>query len=73
MNFPLENPIFQFAYWLVNTAGLGGLTVMLIVLVSVSAYGSALRWISRGAQVPEVEEYAYPTPALHEHEGGHER
>ncbi len=67
MNFPLDNPIFQFLYWLVNTAGLGGLTVGLIVLISVTAYGSALRWIATGARADEPEEYAYPTPALHEH------
>jgi len=67
MNFPLEIPIFQFFYWLVNTAGLGGLAVGLIVVISVGAYGSALRWIARGAQADELETYAYPTPALHEH------
>ena len=67
MNFPLDNPIFQFLYWLVNTPSLGGLAVGLIVLISVSAYGAALRWIARGAQANEPEEYAYPTPALHEH------
>jgi hypothetical protein len=67
MNFPLDNPIFQFLYWLVNTPGLGGLFVALIVIISVSAYGSALRWIARGAQADELETYAYPTPALHEH------
>lgn len=67
MNFPLDRPVFQFLYWLVNTAGLGGLAVGLIVIVSLSAYGSALRWIARGAQADEPEEYAYPTPALHEH------
>ncbi len=67
MNFPLENPIFQFLYWLVNTAGLGGLVVALIVIISVSAYGGALRWIARGAQADELETYAYPTPALHDH------
>lgn len=67
MNFPLENPIFQFFYWLVNTAGLGGVAVGLIVIISLSVYGSALRWIARGAQADELETYAYPTPALHEH------
>ncbi len=69
MNFPLENPIFQFFYWLVNTAGLGGLAVAFIVLISVSAYGSALRWIARASESREPEEYSYPTPALHEHAG----
>ncbi len=67
MNFPLQNPIFQFLYWLVNTPGLGGLVVGLIVLISVSAYGSALRWIAQGAQADEPDMYAYPTPALNKH------
>lgn len=66
MNFP-DNPIFQFFYWLVNTPGLGGLGVGLIVIVSVSAAGSALYWITKGAEADEVETYAYPTPALHDH------
>jgi hypothetical protein len=66
MNFP-DNPVFQFFYWLVNTPGLGGLGVGLIVIVSVSAAGSALYWITKGAQADEVETYAYPTPALHDH------
>jgi hypothetical protein len=66
MNFP-DSPVFQFFYWLVNTPGLGGLGVGLIVIVSVSAAGSALYWITKGAQADEVETYAYPTPALHDH------
>lgn len=66
MNFP-DNPIFQSFYWLVNTPGLGGLSVGLIVIVSVSAAGSALYWITKGAEADEVETYAYPTPALHDH------
>jgi len=67
MNFPMDNPIFQFLYWLINTPGLGSLGVLLIAIASVAAYGTALRWIARGAQADEPEEYAYPTPALHEH------
>lgn len=67
MNFPLENPIFGLFYWLVNTAGLGGLAVGFVVLIAVSAFGSALRWIARGALVDEPETYAYPTTAFHEH------
>jgi hypothetical protein len=66
MNFP-DNPIFGFLYWLVNTPGLGGLIVGLIVVISVSAVGGALSWIARGAQADEMETYAYPTPALHNH------
>jgi hypothetical protein len=67
MRFPVDSPIFQFFYWLVNTPGLGGLTVGLIVVIAVTAAGSALRWIVRGAQADELETYAYPTPALHNH------
>jgi hypothetical protein len=67
MNFPLENPIFQFFYWLANTPGVGGLVVGLIAVISVGAYVSALRWVARGAQADEPETYAFPTPALHEH------
>ncbi len=66
MNFP-DNSIFRFLYWLVNTPGLGGLIVGLIVVISVSAFGGALNWIARGAQADELETYAYPTPALHDH------
>jgi len=65
MNFP-DNFIFQFFYWLVNTPGLGGLAVGLIVIISVSVFGGALSWIAWGAQADELEIYAYPTPALHE-------
>ncbi len=68
MNFPLDNPVFQFFYWLVNTPGLGGLAVGFIVIISVGAAGSALLWVVRGAQADEVETYAYPTSALHEHQ-----
>jgi hypothetical protein len=66
VNFP-DTPVFQFFYWLVNTPGLGGVAVGLIVIISVGAVGSALAWIARGAQANEPETYAYPTPALHEH------
>ena len=66
MNLP-DNPIFQFLYWLVNTPGLGGISVGLIVIVFVGAAGSALWWISNGARADELETYAYPTPALHRH------
>ncbi len=67
MNFPLGNPIFQFFYWLVNTAGVGSITVGIIVIIALISAGSALRWIARGAQSDDLETYAYPTPALHEH------
>ena len=65
MNFPMEFPIFQFFYWLVNTPGLGGIVVALVGGGSVLAYSLALYWIRLGAQVEETETYSYPTPALH--------
>ena len=67
MNFPMEKPIFQFLYWLVNTPGLGGVAVGIIVIIAVSFVGSALRWIANGARADETDTYAYPTPALHHH------
>ncbi len=65
MNFPMEFPIFQFFYWLVNTPGLGGIVVALVGGGSVLAYSLTLHWIRLGAQVEETETYSYPTPALH--------
>jgi Flp pilus assembly pilin Flp len=47
---------------------LGGIAVALVGGGSVVAYALALRWIRAGAQVEEKETYAYPTPALHQHE-----
>jgi hypothetical protein len=67
MRFPLDSSIFQFFYWLVDTPGLGGLFVGLIMILWVGAAAGALRWIARGALADEPEEYAYPTPALHKH------
>lgn len=67
MNFPMDNPIFQFFYWLVNTPGLGGIVVGMIVTFSIGIYVGALYWIARGAQAEESETYAYPTPTLLEH------
>jgi len=66
MNFP-HSPLFNFLYWLINTAGLGSVIVGLIAAISIVSYGLTLRWISRGAQADEAEEYAYPTPTLHGH------
>ena len=67
MNFPLDNPLVRFLYWLVDTPGLGGLAVGLIVMICLSAFAGALRWIARGAQADEPTSYAYPTPALYDH------
>lgn len=68
MTFPMEYPIFQFFYWLVNTPGLGGVAVVLLGAGSLLAYGLLLLWIRRGAKADEADIYTYPTPALHRHE-----
>ena len=68
MNFPMEYPVFQFFYWLVNTAGLGGIFVLIAGAGSLLSYAFVLRWIMQKDQ-DEYELYSYPTPALHhEHE-----
>lgn len=66
MNFP-ENPLFEFLFWLINTPGIGGITVGLLALGIVTAVSTTLRWIMLGGQIDERVVYAYPTPALHEH------
>ena len=67
MNFP-DNSFFQLLYALINTPGYGGIAVGLLALAILISVIMMLRWISRGAQAVEVEEYSYPTPALHQHE-----
>lgn len=67
MNFPMEYPIFRLFYLLINTAGLGGIAAILLGIGSITASLLTLRWIRRGAEAPERETYAYPTPALHRH------
>lgn len=66
--FPLEYPLFRFFYWLINTAGVGGLTAILLGAGSLTAYLLTLRWITRGAEADEVQTYAYPTHTLLEHD-----
>lgn len=70
MNFPMEYPLFRFLYWLINTAGIGGLIAILLGLASTLSALLTLRWIKEGARAQERETYAYPTPTLlgHEHE-----
>lgn len=65
MNFPMDHPLFQFLYMLVNNPGLGGIVVGLVGGGSVLAYVLTLRWIAHGGKFDETETYAYPTPALH--------
>ncbi len=67
MNFPIENPIFQFFYRLVDTPGIGGIVVGLIIVSSLLIYAGAIAFIARGADADEVETYAYPTTSLEHH------
>jgi len=64
MNIP-PDPILQFIYWLINTPGLGGLSVAAIILACLGSFAAVLRWIKAGAQADESATYAYPTSALH--------
>lgn len=65
MNFPMQYPLFQFFYWLVNTAGLGGIAVAIMGGGSVLAYFLTLRWIARGTPANDAETYSHPPPTLH--------
>ncbi|NOZ72272.1 MAG: hypothetical protein GXP38_10220 [Chloroflexi bacterium] len=67
MNFPLDNPFYQFIYQLLNTAGIGGLIVAAEAFFIIIAVALSLRSIVLGARADELETYAYPTPALHQH------
>jgi hypothetical protein len=50
---------------LINTPGVGSLIVFFLATGILIAVAMMLRWIVRGAEADEPEEYAYPTPALH--------
>ncbi len=64
MNFPMELPIFQFFYWLVNTAGLGGVITVLVGSGSVLIYTLTHVWFRKGAEADERDTYTYPAPTL---------
>lgn len=66
--FPIDNPLFHYLYILINTPGFGGLAAAFLGGSSITIYLLTLRWIARGAGADEVQTYAYPTPALHQHE-----
>ncbi|NOZ05635.1 MAG: hypothetical protein GXP41_04690 [Chloroflexi bacterium] len=69
MNWPMDVPFFRFVYYIVNTAGIGGILVGLIATTSLVSYFLTLRGIIGAGNEAEQEEYTYPTPALtHEHE-----
>ena len=65
MNFPMDKPIFQFLYLLVNTPGNGGIAVGILALLIIFLVFLGLRWVAAGSRSGE-ESYSYPTPALHQ-------
>lgn len=67
MNFPMETPLYQFFYWLVNTPGVGSVIVALAGGGSLLYYFLTLRRI-RAAKNEVGVTYAFPTPALHQDE-----
>ena len=62
MNFPMDQPLFQFFYWLVNTPGIGSAVIGLLVGAAVTIFVLTLRWITSAKS--ESEE-ALPFPPLH--------
>ena len=62
MNFPLEQPLFQFFYWLINTAGVGSGIVGLIVGSAIVSFAWTLRWIT---SAKNTQEEAHPFPPQH--------
>lgn len=66
MSFPMEYPIFQFFFWLLNTSGLGGLFIVLFAAGLGLVAFLVLRWVEGGRHSQETVTYAYPTPSLHE-------
>ena len=71
MNFP-DTPLFRVIYWIINTAGIGGVIVFLVAGGLLTAFAITLYWIARGAQVDELETYTFPTPTLLGHKETHE-
>ncbi len=67
MHLPPDNLLIDFLYWMINTAGVGGLAVGLIGGGSLLAYAATLWWIHKGGEALESDVYVYPTPSLHEH------
>ncbi len=41
-------------YWLINTAGIGGIVVVVAFAVLLIVYARILRWICDGGQVPDA-------------------
>lgn len=66
MNVPIDLPIFQFFYWLVNTPGVGSAFAAAAGIGSITVYFFILRGIR--AAKDEGVTYSYPTPAIHHQE-----
>ncbi len=73
MNFPMENPLFRLFYWLINTAGVGGATVLLMAGGLLAASLLTVWWVTRGAKADESEVYTFPTSTLLDHGDSEER
>ena len=68
MNIPMNYPLFQFLYWLLNTTGIGGLVVIALGGGSLLIYAFLIKWIVGGSQAKEQAVYPYPTPILYHKE-----
>lgn len=66
MNFP-DTPFFHLVYWILNTAGVGGVVSILLAGTLISGFFLAIRWVVMGAKADESEVYSYPTSSLIEH------
>ena len=50
MNFPMEEPLYRFIYWRINTPGIGGIIVVMIACGLVSSFMLTLLWIINGGK-----------------------
>jgi hypothetical protein len=68
MQIFLDNPLFRFLYWILNTPGVGAFVVVGLGASLLLVYGRVLRWITNGGKAIESSIYSYPTQTLHRHE-----
>ena len=64
MNFPLEYPFFRLIFWFINTAGIGGLFIIMLAGGLMVAFLLTLRWVALGSHHAESDQYVHPTPTL---------
>lgn len=62
MNFPMDEPLFQFFYWLVNTPGMGSVAIALLVGAAMTIFFLTLRWI---VSAKNESEEGLPFPPQH--------